>query len=210
MTSNKSLDQLTKRPIQYWFEDGIGELVTGGLFLLIGVYLILQSMLTQSFWQAAVSILSVFFISGGVILGRMLIAKLKGRLVYPRTGYVSYPRHPNKQKLAVTLGTVIAVAILVIMLGNLDSTFNWTTLVIGAICGALILFQAYQTGLYRLYIEAVLAILIGTTLGSLVPDSMLSSGLFFVIYGLVMMFAGGCALRSYFQKAPLSHHQEEP
>jgi len=209
MTSNKSLDQLTKRPIQYWFEDGIGELVTGGLFLLIGFYLILQSMLTQSFWRAAVSILSVFFISGGVILGRMLIAKLKGRLVYPRTGYVSYPRHPSKQKLAVTLGTVIAVAMLVIMLGNLDSTFNWTTLVIGAICGGLILFQAYQTGLYRLYIEAVLAILIGATLGSLFPDSMLSSGLFFVIYGLVMMFAGGCALRSYFQKAPHNHHQKE-
>lgn len=188
MPSNKSLDQLTKRPIQYWFEDGIGELVTGGLFLLIGFYLVLQTMLTQSFWRAVVSILSVIFISGGVLLGRMLIAKLKERLVYPRTGYVSYPKRPSKAKLAVTIGTTIAIAFVVIMLGNLDSTFNWTTLVIGAICGALILFQAVQTGLYRLYIEAVLAVLIGVTIGSLVPDGMLSSGLFFVIYGLVMGF----------------------
>lgn len=209
MNSSNNLDKLTKRPIQYWFEDGIGELVTGGLFLLIGIYLVLQTMLTQSFWRAVVSILSVFFISGGVILGRMLIAKLKERLVYPRTGYVSYPTRPSKAKLAVTIGTTIAIALVVITIGNLDTTFNWTTLVIGAICGALILFQAYQTGLYRLYIEAALAVLIGVTIGSLVPESMLSSGLFFVIYGLVMMFAGGCALRSYFQKAPSINHQEE-
>jgi hypothetical protein len=209
MTSNKSLDQITKRPIQYWFEDGIGELVTGGLFLLIGIYLVLQTMLTQSFWQAVVSILSVFVIGGGVILGRILIAKLKERLVYPRTGYVSYPKRPSKGKLAVTIGSVIAVAIAVIMLGSSDSTFNWTTLVIGAICGALMLFQAFQTGLFRLYIEAVLAVLMGATIGSLAPDSMVSSGLFFIIYGLVMTLAGACALRSYFQKALPFNHQKE-
>lgn len=209
MNSNKSLDQLTKRPIQYWFEDGIGELVTGGLFILIGLYFVLQTIFANSVWQVVISFLSVIVIGGGVILGRMLIAKLKERLVYPRTGYVSYPKRPSKGKLIFTISTTIAVAMIVIMLGSSDSSFNWTTLVIGAICGALMLFQAFQTGLYRLYIEAVLAILIGATIASMVPGGMLNSGLFFVIYGSVLVFAGGCALRSYFQKAPPALNHEE-
>jgi hypothetical protein len=209
MTSNKSLDQLTKRPLQYWFEDGIGELITGALFILIGIYFILQDMVTNSVWQAVISLLSVIVIGGGVILGRGLIAKLKERLVYPRTGYISYPKRPSKGKLVVTLITVIAVAISIIMLGRSDSDFNWTTLVIGAICGVLMLFQAIQTGFYRLYIEAALSFLLGAMIASFAPESMLSSGLFFVIYGLVLVFAGGCALRSYFQKTPPASNEEE-
>ncbi len=43
MNKNSEIDRLTKRPIQYWFEDGIGELITGGLFVLIGVYHFLQA-----------------------------------------------------------------------------------------------------------------------------------------------------------------------
>jgi len=209
MTSNKSLDQLTKRPLQYWFEDGIGELVTGGLFTLIGIYFVLQAMIPHPGWRAAISILSVAIIGGGVIGGRVLIAKLKERLVYPRTGYVSYPRRPSKGRLAVTIGTVIAVAIMVIMLGSANSAIDWTPLVIGVICGALMLFQAYQTGFNRLYLEAALAVLIGVTIAILGIGDMFSSGIFFLIYGLVMAFAGVCALRSYLQKAPPASTQEE-
>jgi hypothetical protein len=209
MTSNKSLNELTKRPIQYWFEDGIGELVTGGLFTLIGSYLILQAILSNSVWQAVISILSVIVIGGGVFLGRVLIAKLKERLVYPRTGYVSYPKRPSKGKLAVTLITVIAVAISVIMLGRSESDFTWTTFVIGAICGALMLFQAIQTGFYRLYIEAALAFLLGATMANPAFAGKLNNGLFFLIYGLILVFAGGCALFSYFQRAPSPTHEEE-
>lgn len=203
MTSdNKSIDKLTKRPIQYWFEDGISELVTGGLFALTGIYFVLQATITHPGWLAAISILSVLIIGGGVIVGRMLIAKLKERLVYPRTGYVTYPKRHSKGKLATTIGTAIAVFATVLLLASTQSTLDWTLLVIGIICGALMLYQAYQTGITRLFIEAVLAVLIGATIAILGAGDMLSSGLFFVIYGLVIIFAGGCALRSYLQKAP--------
>jgi hypothetical protein len=206
---NQSIEKLTKRPIQYWFEDGIGELVTGGLFVLIGIYFLLQVTITHPGWLAAISLLSVIFIGGGVIAGRIMIAKLKEQLVYPRTGYVTYPRRPSKGKLAITLGTAIAVFTTVFMLGLAQSTFDWTPLIIGVICGALMLYQGYQTGITRLFIEAALAVLLGAIFASLALGSTLSSGLFFIVYGLVMVFAGGCALRSYLQKAPPASTQEE-
>jgi hypothetical protein len=208
MEKNSEIDRITKRPIQYWFEDGIGELITGGLFVLIGIYFVLQEIITSPALKGVLSILSVFIIGGGVLLGRRLINKLKEQLVYPRTGYVTYPRRPSKGKLAVTLSMTIAVAIMVIMLGRSNSTFDWITFVIGAICGALMFFQAVQTSLFRLYLEATLAILMGAVVAVLGTGGMLNSGLYFLIYGLILIFAGGCALRNYFKKAPVTEEVE--
>ena len=208
MNPTDNLDKITKRPIQYWFEDGIGELITGALFTLIGVYFLIQEMIASSIMKGMLGIVSVFIIGGGTILGRILIAKLKERLVYPRTGYVSYPKRPGKGKLAVTLGMVIAIAIMVIMLGSASSTINWIPIVIGAICAALMLYQAIQTGIFRLFIEAALAILIGTLIAILGNSEPTGSGLFFIIYGPVMIFAGGCALWNYFKTTPPATNSE--
>ena len=57
-SNDEQIKKFTKRPIRYWFEDGIGELVTGGLFGLIGVYLIIQQMVTSPIWIGIFSIFS--------------------------------------------------------------------------------------------------------------------------------------------------------
>ena len=36
------------RSIQYWFEDGIVEIVMGGMFLLVGIYFYLQVVMENS------------------------------------------------------------------------------------------------------------------------------------------------------------------
>ena len=202
MGKNSEIDRITKRPIQYWFEDGIGELITGGLFVLIGGYFVLQEIITSSLIKGLLSVISILVIGGGVFVSRKLINNLKERLVYPRTGYVTYSKRPSKWKLAITIGTTIAVAIMVILLGRSNSTLDWTPIVIGVICGVLMLYQAIQSGIFRFYLEAGLAILIGTFVAIFGTGGMLSSGLFFLIYGLILIFAGGCALWNYSRNAP--------
>ena len=201
-SNNVQLDKLTKRPIQYWFEDGIGELVTGGLFFLIGINFCIQAAITSPQIKAIISLTSVIIIGGGVILARKLISRIKEQIIYPRTGYVSYPKRPSKGKVAITIGSTVTVAIFVIFLGSTTSTFDWTPIVISAICGGLMFYQAVQTGVYRLYIESALAVLIGIIIAFLEIGDMFSSGIFFIIFGLVLMIGGGCALHSYFKKAP--------
>lgn len=201
-SNNVQLDRLTKRPIQYWFEDGIGELVTGGLFFLIGINFCLQAAITSPQIKATVSLSSVIIIGGGVILGRKLIGRIKEKIIYPRTGYVTYSKRPSKGKVAITIGSTVAVAILVILLGSSTSTFDWTPIVISVICGGLMFYQAVQTGIFRLYIESALAVLIGIIIAFLGIGDMFSSGIFFIIYGLILVFGGGCALYSYFKNAP--------
>ena len=96
----------------------------------------------------------VALIGGGVLLSRKIIALFKERLVYPRTGYVAYVKRPSKGKLVITSSCVIAVAFSIILLGRSISTFNWVPVIIGAICGFLMFYQAYQASIYRLFIEA--------------------------------------------------------
>jgi len=196
------IEKLTKRPIQYWFEDGIGEFVTGGLYILIGINFCLQAITTSPQIKAIVSLTSVLIIAGGVILSRKLIGWIKEHFIYPRTGYVTYAKRSSKGKVAITISSTIAVAIFVIIIGRSNSTFDWTSIVISFICGGLMLYQAVLTGVYRLYIESALAVLVGTIIAFLGIGGMFSSGLFFVIYGLILMFGGGCALLIYFKKAP--------
>ena len=138
----------------------------------------------------------------GVILGRALIGMLKEQFVYPRTGYVTYPKRPSKRKLAITIGTAIAVIPILIILGSSDRKLNWIPIIIGAICGALMFFQAAQANIFRLYIEAALAPLAGTLIAFSRLEEAFGSGCFFMVYGAILIFGGGCALHNYFKNAP--------
>lgn len=206
--NNTQLDKLRQRPIQYWFEDGIGEFVTGGLFSLIGINFCLQAVITSPQISAIVSLLSVIIIGGGVIFARKLINRIKERIIYPRTGFVTYPKRPSQGKVAITIASTVAIAVFVIFLGSSTITFDWTPIVISAICGVLMFYQAVLTGILRLYIEAIIAILIGIMIAFLGIGGMFSSGIFFIIFGLVLIFAGGCALINYFKKFPPRSNQE--
>ena len=115
MQSNDvNLNKLAKRPIQYWFEDGIGEFVMGVLYFLIGVNFYLQATITFPQIIAILSLVSVLIIGGGVIITRKLIGRIKEHIIYPRTGYVSYPKRPRKTKIAILIVSLVAVTVFTI------------------------------------------------------------------------------------------------
>jgi hypothetical protein len=202
MQSNDvNLDKLTKRPLQYWFEDGIGELVMGILYFLIGVNFFIQATITSPQIKAIFSLVSVFIIGGGVIITRKLIGRIKEHIIYPRTGYVSYPKRPRKAKIVISIVSLVAIAILVLFLRSSSNIFDWTPIVISFICGVLMLYQAVQTSVFRLYIESILAIFIGIVITLLKTDGMFSSGIFFISFGLVLMIGGGCAFVYYLKNS---------
>ena len=200
-TNDVNLNKLTKRPIQYWFEDGIGEFVMGALYFLIGVNFCLQAIITSPPIKAILSLVSVFIIEGGVIITRKLIERINEHIIYPRTGYVSYPKRPRKTKIAILIVSLVAVAVFTIFLSTSSNSFDWTSIVIRVICGALMLYQAVQTGVFRLYIESILAILIGIVIAFQNMGGMFSSGIFFLSFSMVLMISGGCAFVYYLKKS---------
>ena len=206
MQSNDvNLNKLTKRPIQYWFEDGIGELTMGILYFLIGINFYIQATISSPQIKAILSLVSVFIIGGGVIITRKLIGRIKEQVIYPRTGYVSYPKRPRKAKIVISIVSLVAVTVFALFLGKSSNSFDWTPIVISVTCGVLMLYQAVQTSVIRLYVESILAILIGLVVAYLNLGGMYSSGIFFISFGLVLMIGGGCAFVYYLKNSsPIS------
>ena len=203
MQSNDvNLNKLTKRPFQYWFEDGIGEFVMGILYFLIGINFYIQATIRSPQIKAIISLVSVFIIGGGVIITRKIIGRIKEHIIYPRTGYVSYPKHPSKAKIVISIVSLVALAVFALFLRKSTSAFDWTPIVISIICGLLMLYQAIQTSILRLYIESILAIFLGIVIAFLDMGEIFSSGIFFISFGLVLIVGGGCAFVYYLKNAP--------
>ena len=63
------------------------------------------------------------------------------------------------------------------------------------------LYQAVQTGVFRLYVESILAILMGIVIAFQNLGGMFSSGIFFISFSIVLMISGGFAFVFYLKKS---------
>jgi hypothetical protein len=91
-----NFSEVEQRVKRYWFKDGLGELVGGGMILLIGLYFAGQEGLPEgSVGRTLLQSSLVLLVIGGALATRWLVNSLKTRLTYPRTGYVEYEPGPK-------------------------------------------------------------------------------------------------------------------
>jgi hypothetical protein len=175
------LANVEQRIKRYWYRDGIGELVGGGMFVLMGGYFAVQEFLGENSTLTGILQVSLALILiAGMFAARRLINLLKTRLTYPRTGYVEYRVNERglrmRRILAAGLGLVIA---------------------------ALVIMQAKSAGLIRFYVLGAVSLAMGLLLSlSGLPEGY-SLGLFYGLMGLSFMVSGGLTLRGYLKDNPL-------
>jgi len=204
---NNNLSDVEQRVKRYWYTDGIGELIGGGMFVLMGIYFALQELLGRN--SMAGGILQASFallIIAGVFVSRWLINSLKTRLTYPRTGYVEYQVNERGMRwrriLAVILGFVIAAltTVFVRLFQFFDSVVAVTGLIIAII---LVVLQAKSSGLARFYVLGAASLMLGFGLSlSGLPEGY-SLGLFYGMMGVCSFISGGLTLRHYLKENPL-------
>ncbi len=203
---HNNLPQAEQRVKQYWFKDGLGELVGGGMILLVGLYFAGQEWLPEgpigrTFLQSSLALLLV----GGAFATRWLVNVLKTRLTYPRTGYVEYqPGVKNTpSRRMFTAGIAISVSALLVFFGRFSGSFNWlpgfTGLAFGA---AFILLRARSNGIGRFYVLGTFCVILGVALSFLDLPVGYSLGLFYGLAGIASMFSGGLTLLRYLRDNP--------
>ncbi|NIW44998.1 MAG: hypothetical protein GWN30_09610, partial [Gammaproteobacteria bacterium] len=64
-------------------------------------------------------------------------------------------------------------------------------LIEGVVVSGLLLYQAFQIGMVRLYIEVVASIFLGVGISITGLGNTIGSGLYFSSFGLVLVIAGG-------------------
>jgi hypothetical protein len=196
------LDKAERRAARYWIQDGLNEITVGLFFVLVGVYLALESAVPRSTpLRTGIAVgLLVLVVSLGLVARRMVLA-LKDRYVHPRTGYVALLRgNPRSRWLAGVLAGVIAA--LFALVARAPAVVAWIPAVQGLVLGLLFLATWRKVELTRFPVEGLLCALAGLGCSLLGIDESLASGLVFVWSGVVMAAGGVLAFRVYQRTAP--------
>jgi len=204
--NKNDMKQVEQRVRRYWYTDGIAELVSGGMFLLLGLYFgILGYFEEGSFVSVILQVSMVLVFIGGAFGVRWLVTNLKSRLTYPRTGYVEYRVKDNntrKRRLLIVISAIVISAgtmVLVKYVGELQSMVLFTGLLVGAIFIAL---RGRSSGLKRFYVLGGLAIFLGVILAWSGLKEIYTLSLFYGLLGIAIMLSGGLVLRRYLADNP--------
>jgi hypothetical protein len=151
---------------------------------------------------------------GGGVLARLLVARLKERLTYPRTGYIRYPR-PKPTRRFLSAGIAIGAALIVTIMSAWLSAAQTERLIpslTGLLTAILILSIGASIGLVRFYLLAVWQFgvgLLGSRLNLPTPYDLV---LFFGALGIGLLISGGITLLGYLRNNPLpsANDEEQP
>jgi hypothetical protein len=205
MQSN--LSNVEQRVKRYWYTDGIGELIGGGMFILLGIYFALQEFLGQrSIMGAILQVSLILLMIGGMAAGRWLINTLKTRLTYPRTGYVEYhfdERTTNSRRVWTVI-LAFAISALTMVFVRLFQSFDSIVAVTGIAVGLiLMILRAKSSGLARFYGLGTASVILGLALSASGLPNGYSLGLFYSLMGVCFIISGAWTLRRYLRENPL-------
>lgn len=204
---NHELKNVEQRVKRYWYEDGIAELASGGLFIVLGLYFAAQGFFGEkSLVNIILQISLMLVLIAGAFGVRWVVNALKSRLTYPRTGYVEYRVNEKgvKTRRYVVAGVAMIIAIASIVLidyiRNLDSMALITGLLVGVIFIAL---RGRSSGLKRFYVLGGVAIVLGVVLAFSKLGQAYNLGLFYGLLGVAIVISGMLVLRRYLSENPL-------
>jgi len=199
--------QIEQRVKRYWYSDGIGELMGGGMFLLLGLYFSAQQYLDgQSFVGGLLQAGFLVILIGGVFLNRRLVNVLKARVTYPRTGYVEYRANTGNTILMRVLAAVVAmmVAMVSIFVTRKFDMIDAMVAVSGVIVAIiLIVKQGWSFGVGRFYFLSAASLVFGGVLSVSGFARGYNLGLFYGLMAIAFVISGGLTLKRYLRENPL-------
>jgi hypothetical protein len=211
---NNKLSEIEQRVKRYWYTDGIAELSSGGMFILLGVYFGIQGYLSQS---SSVSIFLqvglILLMMAGAIRVSWLVNTLKTRLTYPRPGFVEY--HLNEQDarqrryLVVAVAMIMLIAWTVLFKYKYIRGFDSIVLVTGILAGVVFFtLRGKSSGVKRFHVLGVFSFLLGIGLSLSGLSEVFRLALFFGLLGIAIMLSGVLVLRRYLSENPLPAEDE--
>jgi hypothetical protein len=200
---NKTIESTIQRTRQYWYIDGFGEMLTGLVFLLLGVINGISGVLTPSNGTGLlVGIGYPIIIIGATFVGRRWVRSLKEKITYPRSGYVEYfHANPNSRlKRGLTAFIIaFAVAVVTFVFAHRLEPF-WITFGTGISIALFVTYFAVQIPLNRFYLLACWIIFESMIAASLPVGEVLQMALLLSGCGLGWLVSGGLSLLHYLKE----------
>jgi hypothetical protein len=196
-----SIQNLTRRTFQYWYNDGLTELAAGALILIIGLINLVLALLNSNALNQMALILQPLVLIGGVFAINGIVKPLKERYIYPRTGYVAYHKPEGRRlhvlrAMAAVLGLVIAIAAALLLRVIKEA---WIPAFVGLAFAMFMTYLGVKLGLIRFYILAGVTILLGLAAAWLQLNDLYAKAFTYGGFGLALIVSGGLTLWHYFR-----------
>ncbi len=193
-----AIEHAPRRAVGYWFDDGLAEIGTRLLFLLLAAMFALEGLAPAGSLPVGFTAfgLPVVVIGGMIVLGLALRA-VKERFTFPRTGYVAYPRPaPARRILAGVIGAGVSFG-LVLLLAARPSLQAALAALQGAALAVVWLAFSLRTGLVRMAVLGFVALGAGLVATFAGLQSSLGSALTFGVAGASALLTGALVLAHY-------------
>jgi hypothetical protein len=201
---NNTINRAAKRTQQYWYVDGIVELVLGVLLLLLALYFGVIAILPEDSKLGSLLLAAMLLVLAVIgVVKQAFIGRLKERLTYPRTGYVAYPRQDKKRRGLTLLFTIGIGMLVAVLFASTPASLAWIPAVSGWLIGAYWLYQGHRMGLLRFYALAALSAVTGTVITLAGLGEARGLPLFYAVIGVASLVTGGFTLRTYLRQAPV-------
>ena len=192
------------RARNYWFVDGLPNLVTGMVLVLIGAALLAGQVKPERPLLLGVSLVAIVLYLAFALRIRQVVEWLKARITYPRTGYTAPPYltedstlSPDRKRRAwLLIGLVVAVILVTRLVES-----RWICVAAGLLAG-LSLWLAIRKNEKVSWIEVGAFPLVGLCL-TIFPVAPRNRLPFFVLgAGLALALSGALRLVRYLRRNP--------
>ncbi len=194
------IDRVMQRTWRYWYEDGLAEMAVGVMFVAAGLLFLAQAMLRAEPLASLSAIGLPIVLIGGGILARQLVAAAKARLIYPRTGYVSYHRTSGRRRTRAAAAACVIGATLSALLATWPASRSWIPALMGFAIGGTWLWLGYRVDLARYYALGVVSALAGAAAALAGLGDTLGCAFYFAVQGVALLTSGALALRAYLRQ----------
>jgi hypothetical protein len=202
---NSQSSDVEQRVRRYWYVDGFGELMGGGMFLLLGLFFSAQQYFGD---RSSIGVLLessfVLILIGGLVLARWLINELKMRFTYPRTGYVEYQKKNEIQRRTLAMAVAIVVAMLSVYIARRFDTIDAMVAITGVLVAIiLVVKQAWSARMGRFYFLSFFSLVLGILLSMSRLGRGYNLGAFYGLMGTAFIVSGALTLIRYVRENPL-------
>jgi len=229
--AGRKIDAIGKHVERSNVENGVSEIANGVQLAWMGLFFLVQAMVTGSagfmvsrtdpvFESAGWYIGFAAWCLGGYLPARWLARRLKRQLIEPRAGMV-VPRRPKlsaKQWIRVSVagglaGLVFVAPVNYVLLETkqIESGANagTTTMLLAAVFGLLLFFGALRFRLRRFFVLAALSLCLGYAMVFLCMGNGFSLAAYCFFIGVATTVSGGLALRAFVRQNPLAETPTE-
>ena len=199
------------RAQRFWYLDGLTEIVAGIVQLLMSAWLLVSAPgNSTSSWFLPAAVSYILLLVALAICAPRIMATLRERITYPRSGYVDHGESQRKRSIVVAL----VVALLSTVVGLLARRYagdaaawdaarwiQWLPAGIGLVTGALSVYVGVRQGLPRFYLVGAVAIILGVAMSIEYPLR-LATVIYLAGIGCALLSSGGFTLWKYLRPGP--------